>query len=529
MNDDDAAPPPVELVRWLVGDSAELPPRLTPADLRAGDEQRLEWRNDEGQDPLVTALTYVRDQAPALRDAWAAVRRYDALTPAHAESLLDMVSEALARSWRFHLEVRQALWIPHTRDALEQLVQRSWSMCMSWLLLLSIGQACRDDEGTHTYDRVTQHTVGPAEHYAYAASLQGGGGDNIIMSDAPLVQYSVGTWQTAVVVFLDRVLGVTGWTPGADAYWTALLQRYAMLLTQVDEEPASMYDVPGLCDVERGRPTRLLALHEERRLVPLMRTFQAARRWYLTAEEPPPRVPPAQRRRRMAAWCAFAHSVAGDDRLHHEVGNRVADLFMRRTLRPGELAAVAYSEASAKVDAETVLFVERQDDFVTTQTMQQKLSVAQIVDAWLAASSASAAAEEEEEEEDWETTAARRSSLEPLALLVFETCLDVWLQLTGVSARFSFRAQAYLDDHSLEPPYDVPPLNPAAARAACNDMTPVFVVVARVYNVVRADAVSTTPHLIDALDVWLAAALRERRFARADVHNCLLTDFNQNM
>jgi hypothetical protein len=486
-------------------------PSIQTALLATSEDDRDERRLNLLGDPLSDALQVVRDMSAARDAAWrlACASHMDVLTP--------LVRPAAARAWATHLHLRDVP--PHSLDepkeedeeqgwTLIKLVLCSWRTALAFLLLLDVVESSREhDQGV--YQRTPLRLLDAADAFVYPAVVAAR--VFIAVSAATVSSYTLNTWENAVFTFLDAY-DATGWTPGADEYFHALVMRWAQLvLSDHEDEPDSAYDNRTACDL--STPQRLrdrFVLLQERRLVAPMRHCASARVWYAAGRERTPRNVPRQQL--LDAWVAF---VAGQEELEQRVHENV----LRRFMRPGDLdeAAFAHLDEDGDNDMDGILDKMRADVFATLRAIHAT-GVTALITAW--ADSARAAAHLDPVDADsWEHVACMRPALEHVALLIFETALDLWFA-SHQHLTWRFRAHAFIDDQSqASAEVRRPPVSPAAMHKSLGaGQTPGFVAISRLYGMVDAEkSALVTPHLVDALTAWLIASVQEERLGMADV------------
>ena len=495
----------------------EPPPSLGRVLLLEEDE-RVERVTDGERDPLCALLERVdEDGLRVLQHGWTA------LPTVPAEDMDQFVAQAtrlVVCAWQWHRTVHDALLCARVSLALQRLprmvLEATWTLFTQATLLVRVAESCRDDGGL--YDRHPLAVLVPAHTFRVVQRLAESGRCAIALSEEDLLAYySVSRWHTALLVFLNAHSALTGWTPSADAYLSALFLRYAQLMQEHTDEPAATYDDLRFCRPRDFAPPRLNSTafvgDLAAQLYPVLRHNAAARAW--AAQGGPPReTTGAVRRQRIAAWAAFVRAVAEHAVTREPVVNRVRTALLRRLLRPGDVARMAWrdGEPLRNVAPDQALFALRPDVYRNAAVPLLKAEMVELMDRWAAAATASPALDGSvSDAEGWEQAAAARPEHEAVALLVCETCLDVWWEEQGYSRRWSFAAQAYVDDASLLPPHDAPPGSPADALRAFGGVTPIFVAVDKVYCcVTAAEATTATPHVLDALTEWLVASVAER-------------------
>ncbi len=162
--------------------------------------------------------------------------------------------------------------------------------------------------------------------------------------------------------------------------------------------------------------------------------------------------------------------------------------------------------------------------------MLLKLDLPALVTGWVKAARATpeaAAALPLSDDTGWELVAVARPPYEVVALLVMETCLDVYDEATTGGA-CALQKSMFIDDATC----DEAPGSPGDAVVSKDfyNQGPLLVAVNRVYSVVvpspaEEEGVRTTtfasPCLVDALTLWLQERVLHGRLQRRDVHPAL--------
>jgi hypothetical protein len=495
-------------------DTAKRPPGiLFHAALDHNDEARME-RIEEGHSDILTAAyrAFQRQLLQPLQELATVTRHFEELRGDAEAAEVCTVARALAdMAFEWHCAAR-------THVRLGTLSWRAAVLAHLWLHLAE--SAYMDERVFHRTSFAALETMAACYPYATLGAAR----------DEPVGRYSVLTWYTALEQFKDG-WERTGWTPASERFLQALLVRYAMFLeadadgTEGAEsaEAPGVFDDPLLCDAGQGgqrprlRPRFLTDL--EPRLLPMWRQGRVAATWYASAQPVPPATA-VQRVAALDAWVAFARAVSTDDRMRTEVLDRVRDMLARRLLRPGEA-----SLSAAGTDPDMVLCDHRPDMYMTLQPLLRG-SVADLLTGWAQVTRANAALMASNglaSPAAWEQAAGSRAPGAAVALLVFETCFDLWIRaMGGAEAVFTLAAHAFVDDQSLSGDLTVPPATPDAALRGCDQQTPVFVAIAQVYGVVTDHGgLLVTPVLTEALTAWLVAAVANGRVRRASVHSAL--------
>jgi hypothetical protein len=453
-------------------------------------------------------------------------------------------------AWQRHALIRDEVK-PDSEGPVRRLLRHSWMAFMRLRLMARMAldslklpkdappEAARDDAYA-TFEPFTDALGQRVDSFEYVRAIEhrcelvfGGTGGTLGTLSVSVLMLTA----AALVEALDHF----GWSPSAGLFMSALVDRYGLLihdpgrygrhgagryaaLTEAEAEPllhparlrTAILDsgerlffhllwyenslrafVPRWAG-ERGRQTPLLTT-----------SVHAWGTWRLTHGLP-----------------ALVNSLTHMSK-HPHVGAEVQEFFhqtlMQRFILPGEMDHYVFEhpEEATSRDASNTLFVTRHEFFKGLQRLLQ-WPIPDLMTTYAAGvravSEAQLAHPLGEGEDDDGTVGAflagmageRQSLNERLVLLAFEVTFDTWVRMeTRGRVAYPFAEHAFVDDRSTPAPQNRPPLNPAHAREAMPDGWPLFVAVHGIYAVIGGGTPTTktvvmaTPHLVDALSVWL--------------------------
>jgi hypothetical protein len=534
-----------------------LPEKLVKTATR-DDEDRLEHVNnneggDKSKDPLVITVTWYGKAYASLLLAIECAKQYTTLIEWEASNADRFIKLAAGAADWFNTkhEFVRGIMSPRASALIVQVVSASWRCLMQSLLLLRALEACRDDGGQ--YDGLTLLLTERANEMTYPQALVHAQRGNIIVSTDEIAHYSVNEWSVAFEALMDSIYQTTGWTVGARRYLNALVARYAVLLRGDAADIAkgrACYDNGTLCIRPPGLANRLLPLpgllgdgfvvEMERKLFHAMRHSTAANGFYRRGKLVRRSV--VWRRRALAALVSYVVTIDKDRTVHIALVEAVRNALMGREILPGEFEQSLYmgqgagsiNTSTARGEPDMVLFDLRRDEFMALQPLQTA-SMAELCNLWVSSYYLEEEVEGVNDDAWWEAVACRRAKRERLALLILQHALDL---------RFPFSRHGYFDDSSADPPYDAPPRTPMDALGLFEGRLPIFVAISHLYAVIddaqndrEEDAMDideqptttttnyityVTPHLPDAIALWIERAIANRCVELDQVHSALL-------
>ncbi len=530
-------------------------------------EERFEYMNrTKLADPIVRATRYYEMIEGKLSVAWHCVRNYTnlvTLDPGNSTQFIRLATELVQWLWTVHMHDIRILARPSSKLPVVTLVAASWRCTIIALRLVRVIETLRDDGGA--FDGWTLLLTKRANEMSYPLAVATLAKQNIIMSDSVIGSYSVNEWDVACLTLIDSI-NSTGWTPGARDYFNALMARYGMLLHGDEQDIKAgrkCYNHTTLCIRAPQLATRIqplpglladsFVIDMERRLFFSMRQNMSATSFYKyghiiskSAE---------WRNTALEATEEFVKSVSEDLALRTIVLEKVRDSIIPRLLYPGEFEQSTYMEQASsggivsnqRGDPDMVLFDLRRDVYMNSQSLQNA-KITDLYTMWSKLYSTDAemledAMSHEESPEDikacwWESIACRRPPYERVALLVIQKIVDISLIAAGVKDEFTLSRCGFFEDSAMDPPWDAPPRTPADAWYIFHGQAPIFVNTAHLYAIIdkneeiedamdidtpREEFVThITPHLIDAIAIWLQCSLRNKNFTLAQLHTSLL-------
>lgn len=444
---------------------------------------------------------------------------------------------------------------------------RSLVFVRSWVLVVST-QLLRSSLATNVAEnglfivRAPLTLIKRAGDYSYVRHLLMAQRASMVISKETVENFRVSQWKfslTALWLSINRY----GLTPSAGAMLEALFDRYALWLIhdpaeyegKKEAELDALFDDWIMCrpiddsedacigplpeDTAFLRPTlRASELPINPRLclgfiIQAENVFFHARRHHAAFNahvgHPTARPVVLSERWRRAAAKAFGEFVAAvliHSHIKTEAIETVKNLITRRHLLPGEAERAHFESGSVMafdVDADGVLDDMRRDVFLYLQKDVLPLEVNAHFAKWIQELGPCLALPftDLHSDDEWDRIAAARPVTERAAFLVFESAFDCLMKFLGVHwNECSMREFDYADDAGIIPPYDAPPTTPELAaaatikRKAARHGTPAFLCLAHAYMVVvsngngQVQRVHVTPHLLDALGVWLAVCVK---------------------
>ncbi len=442
----------------------------------------------------------------------------------------------------------------------------SWAMVVSAQLLSASLTANVEDAGLFI-KRPPLTLMKRIGDYSYVKHLLLAQRASMVISKSPVEKFSVTQWKFSLDG-LCLAIHRFGLTPSAGAMLEALFHRYALWLIhdpadydgKKEDELDAIFDHWVLCrpvprdvgpDGDDADPMLGPMAEDLRLLKPILRESDLAlnprqrigfviqpeniffytRRHHVAfqAHLTHPLARPIVlserwRRAALSALSEFVTAVLMHSHMKTEAIETIKNLILRRHLMSGEAERAHFESGSVinvDVDADSVLYDMRRDEFVRMQKDVLPLEIHAYFEKWAqeVAPALALPFTALHSDDEWDRIAAARPITERSAFLVFESAFDCLMKFMGVNNdECSLREFDYPDDAGIVPPYDAPPATPEIAASAtikaaatCRG-TPALVCLAHAYMVVvsepaatgRVQRVHVSPHLLDALGVWLA-------------------------
>jgi hypothetical protein len=521
------------------------------------DFARLQLLDHGQRDLIVNLKTFVGRHLDIVFDLWTLAKRH--MRDGHyknaekTKNLFLLIRLMKTRTFAVHKNTRVTLPsdLEHFRS---ETVAASWLATVSSILLEESLRANVDEPEPPTFHRPPLLLSKTPSEYGFVRALLAQHQTSLVVTANRVERMSVSEWKLTLDAAWEAV-GRFGWTPSAHALLHALFLRYALWLAYDPEDSPldatdlrRVYDYHPLChrgerqtvtlEQDDGHESTVSPSVDEASILPdphlrvafvfhLEKTLFFVRRHteaihaFVSHSQARPLVMPVEWRRNMLqSFRKFAQEVANDDKLSSEVTEIIKTLIMRRQLLPGEADRTLYENGSyltSEVESEGVLWDSRRDEFMRLQSDVIDLTLMAHVSQWIDLSLKSSADRVfTGNEGEWDAVAAARPRNERTAFLVFEQIIEIRLKKLHVTpTKCSMTHYGYSDDAGLRPPLDAPPVSPDQASsisAAC----PVWVSMSQTYHVViptptrSVNAIWYTPHLIDALAMWIHVALQRK-------------------
>jgi len=459
-------------------------------------------------------------------------------------TLRDTLRQSYKTAFKRHVEIRDAIR-PDSPDA-ARLFMRS-----SWIVVCRFAIQLQQVEDVFGYNRsVTDwphHLVLRAMDFAYVKRVTETH-CALSISDLPIGAYSLHLLMTSASLLVEA-LDKYGWTESAGDYLQTLYLRYCLFL----HKPALYAGDPS----DFGEWEAIAPLPSEPMLAPAVvrtafldvgeRLFfhhmwhsHAVRELWLASRVtlrrpailPEARQALAQWRARVAlpALVTLFQDMMSHEALSSTVAKNFSSLYPGRLLWPGQQDQMLFEyprEAQDK-SPDNTLFRLRIGDYKALQRMEKEDTMNKSVHFYIRQEQAlatTAATLGEVTETDWseQFVVPRRRGFdvqelvdpERVILLLFEIAFELrTTEVTRVYGQYLFVRHAHVDDRSRIGPTSRPCYSRSElAQLRAQVQWPLFIAVWNNYCVaapagVADDLVYTTPHLVDALGLWLALATK---------------------
>ena len=463
--------------------------------------------------------------------------------------------KCVADSWERHIFLRQEM-TPLSSAQVKQLFVGSWIAYTRHALIQQqlVDALASEDASLEVFPAVLGQRITDFDYVNGVRARK-----NLVLSNQLLGEYSPQVLHYTLVR-LTETLDACGWTPSAHALLVALFWRYALILHYPERRLAGPSGVFAARTDDECAPPLSPARLKMSFLTVMERIFfhhlwRSRAIVSLSKETFWLRSVNVVVVRDWAAWRQGRgrdlFAVALRDTLNHPMlgggfGERVGKLLLDRFLLPAEREQKRFEYADEgtgdDTDATQVLYAFRLDMYKRLQPVM-KSPAHELLDRYLTGTTFAAAAalgattstaatttlalalgRDGTEGGIWEEVAPKRDDIyERVALLLFQVVFDIIGMASGPGP--VFHRLSYSDDRAALAPGDLPPSTRSTITTVLGAETgPFFVAIWGVYFVFEPTLpvcrpLVITPHLLDALVVWLRAAVAGQHLTTAAIRD----------